>query len=276
MMQKNFRTLFNKRERIGFFERLITLNDRIDPLMERGVTIISPEFVSWHVNADLTLRTIFGKDSAEYNGVVKVSYKPKGKRYPRLSDYVDACHAGLTTARRNLKKATAEFAEAEFGGYADYYYPKNEYKNVFVIGDECELKNDIIRFAKENGLNPVSPEKDAVSGKTTEEKIDSMKRVEGAIFVFPAETNGKRTSISVNTLLETRYLTEKLGQDKIVGIVASGAITPPGKYDIIMENDIRRDKLLKIKLRLMSYKIEGVPLYIDEMFGSEKPESRDV
>lgn len=248
------------------YDKLKSIYDKIDVLIEKRVDSSSPEFQAWKVKAERFLIKKFGEKSFELDNF---------RSYPfslmcfsintSNNEFVKACADDL----QSIKAIFSEYLQdLEVNESEDATLSEQDklycYNKIFIVhGHNGELKETVARLIERQGINPVILHEQVNLGATIIEKIEKNSDVHAAICLFTADDigrlNGKvkeNRRARQNVVFETGYFMGKLGRTNTI-IVSENDIEIPSDLQGIVYVDTNEWKFKILKeLKGIGYNID--------------------
>lgn len=247
------------------YDKLKSIVNEIDPLINQQVSAGSPEFQAWKVKTERFLINEFGKDSYEYKQFKRYIFSLSiyGSGTPK-SEFVAAC-------RRDLLRVKAVFSEylkemdnddVEDDTCSHTY----DCSKVFIVhGHNGELRESVARILEKQGIKPIILFEQPNQGATIIEKLEKNNDVGAAICLFSADDVGMekgkpdedlKDRARQNVVFEAGLFIGKLGRNRVV-IIADKTIEMPSDLQGVVYTDTSNWTFEVLKeLKAMGYSID--------------------
>jgi len=245
------------------YERLKSIIDEVDVLIDKKVSSSDPEFEAWQTKTERFLISKFGQDSIEHKKFNDTSFSLRLFTLDTPhSDFVDACIRGLRTTKAILLTYLEEIEE--ISAPQNNTIVNDTYEKIFIVhGHDGELKQEVARIIEKQGVDAIILSEQANRGRTIIEKFEDYSDVSGAICLFTADDFGRakkdvtdNTRARQNVVLETGYFMGKLGRDH-VAILADQGIEMPSDLSGVVYTDTANWQFDLLKeLSAMGYKVD--------------------
>lgn len=245
------------------YEKLKSIIDDIDALIESKVTLSSPEFKAWHLKTERFLTRYFGDNSLEHKKFKDTKFTltfvfgstPK-------SEFIEKCKTDLISTKAMFQTYLEEMEE-------DINQNQTTQRNlgfdkVFIVhGHDGELKQAVARLVEKQNLTAVILSEQANRGKTIIEKFEEHSDVGGAICLFTADDFGHAKSepddqprARQNVVFEAGYFMGKLGRDKVIIIAENGVELPSDMQGIVYTDKNNWELDVLKELRATGYTVD--------------------
>ena len=244
-------------------EKLNTIIQQAEELLQKDVTNSSPEFEAWNMKAERFLIHQFGEKSHEYKSFKEINFGCfviSGSN--AHNQWVKACHDGVRSAIAILNVYLEDFDEVNNSDKKTLQ--ANSYDRVFIVhGHDGELKHSVARIIEKQGIDAVILLEQVNRGKTIIEKLEGNSDVGGAVCLFTADDVGRENSESHNSLrarqnvvLEAGYFLGKLGREHVVFLAYNWIEMPSDLSGIVYTSTNNWQFDLLKELKAMGYKID--------------------
>lgn len=213
------------------YEKIKSLYEQIDELINCNITSQSSEFEIWHNSCIRVLTKTFGENSIELKSFKKIQFC--SLFFDNQQDLI-RCKEGLKTAKGLLAEILEDF-EQEDSSASTNTTPINN--NVFIVhGHQCDLKYQISNLLRKIGLNPIILHEQPDSGITIIEKLEEYSsKACAAVILFTPDDFGnvkneeeRKARARQNVVFEAGYFMGLLGRNKTVIIISDDSIELPG------------------------------------------------
>ena len=241
------------------YQKLKELSDRVDFLIENGVTDDSPDFEGWHFEVERFLKKVYGDSSEELGRFTNIRFFPTSWGLESEETCRAFCKQGLQTAKAYFAVYLKEMLEEHIektGRWSDLTMPipintevgvktMNVQDNkIFIVhGHNEALKQEVARMVEKQGLEAIILSEQANRGKTIIEKFEEHSDVGAAICLFTGDDYGKAkdaTSENLrarqNVVFEAGYFMGKLGRENVI-IVADKNLELPSDMQGVVYTD---------------------------------------
>lgn len=250
------------------FEKLKSLIEEIDVLIQRAVTSHSPEFIAWKTKTGRFLSNKYGQDSFEFTQFSKTSFSlgVYAGGTPR-SEFVRACKNGLTSTKAVLSSYLDDIADEQMDTASiaiQQVQPPGTYQSVFIVhGHATGLKEAVARMLERQGINAIILQEQVNAGATIIEKFEANSDVDAAICLFTADdvgglaTSEKRDKRArQNVVLETGFFIGKLGRKRVI-IIKDPDIEIPSDLDGVVSTKSSNWKISVLQdLKYIGYNVD--------------------
>lgn len=242
------------------YQKLKELSDRVDFLIENGVTDDSPDFEGWHFEVERFLKKVYGDSSEELGRFTNIRFFPTSWELESEETCRAFCKQGLQTAKAYFAVYLKEMLEehiAKTGMWSDLTMPipintevgvktMNVQDNkIFIVhGHNEALKQEVARMVEKQGLEAIILSEQANRGKTIIEKFEEHSDVGAAICLFTGDDHGKAkdaTSENLrarqNVVFEAGYFMGKLGRENVVLIANPDIEIPSDLKGVVYTNE---------------------------------------
>lgn len=247
------------------YQKLKELSDRVDFLIENGVTDDSPDFEGWHFEVERFLKKVYGDSSEELGRFTNIRFFPTSWGVESEETCRAFCKQGLQTAKAYFAVYLKEMLEEHIektGIWSDLTMPipintevgvktMNVQDNkIFIVhGHNEALKQEVARMVEKQGLEAIILSEQANRGKTIIEKFEEHSDVGAAICLFTGDDYGKAkdaTSENLrarqNVVFEAGYFMGKLGRGNVI-IVADKDLELPSDMQGVVYTDSKNWKI---------------------------------
>lgn len=251
------------------YEKLKSIIDEIDNLIEHHVRASVPTFEAWRTKTERFLIKKYGKDSLEHKKFLDTNFSPliwSGEDEAediRIS--IQWCADGLRSCRAIFKTYLEDIAEE----VEDIPLPDTNAKpismdKIFIVhGHNDELKESVARIIEKQDIDAIILSEKANQGRTIIEKFEDYSDVGGAICLFTADDVGKakseseeKTRARQNVVLETGYFMGKLGRNRVVILADKGIEIPSDLSGVVYTDTSNWQFDLLKELSAMGYKVD--------------------
>ena len=248
------------------YEKLKTIIDEIDDLINHQVRSSTPEFKTWHTKAERFLIKKYGEESAEHKKFRNTYFAPMVlTAYDEERKFIKSCCDGLRGCKAVFKVYLEEITEEiETIPQSNVIIrPQNMDKIFIVHGHNGELKQSVARIIEKQGIEAIILSEQVNQGRTIIEKFESYGDVGGAICLFTSDDIGKAKQESENkyrarqnVVLETGYFMGKLGRDHVVILADDGIEMPSDLSGVVYTNTSNWQIDLLRELKSIGYTID--------------------
>lgn len=247
------------------YEKLRSIIDEIDVLIERHVSKRAPAFQAWYTDVERFLTKKYGRDSIEVKSFTGTKFDLQW--YFDDSEPIRKCREGLDTTKLTFETYLKEMQEEP--ECAPKIQQSITYDKVFVVhGHDGELKESVARIIEKQGIEAIILSEKANQGRTIIEKFEDYSDVGGAICLFTADDVGNvKTATDYNprarqnVVFETGFFMGKLGRDHIV-ILADKSVEMPSDLSGVLYTDAASWQFELIReLNAMGYAVDANKLF---------------
>lgn len=201
------------------YEKLESLYDEIDILIEKRVRASSSEFIAWKYELDRFLINHYGRDSYEYDKVRKQKFSLRSFDNPDAL-FIQKCREGLEVTKILLKEYLNEFKQEKSSKLGS----ETINNKVFIVhGHDGELQQSVARVLEKQDIKPIILSEQVNNGNSIIEKIESYCDVNAAVVLFTKDDMGKSKSAETynyrarqNVVFEAGYFIAKLGRSRVI------------------------------------------------------------
>lgn len=255
------------------YEKLKSIIDEIDTLINMNVRASDPEFQAWKTKAERFLIRNYGEKNLEHNKFLKTRFSPViwsgSDPDDENKNAIKICCDGLRSCKAVFSTYLDDFADKSEADLCGHSTNSADMNKIFVVhGHDGELKQSVARIIEKQGIDAVILSEQANQGRTIIEKFEDYSDVSGAICLFTADDFGRdkkdssdNTRARQNVVLETGYFMGKLGRDHVV-ILADKGIEMPSDLSGVVYTGTESWKIDLLKeLKAMGYTVDFNKLF---------------
>lgn len=247
------------------FNKLKSIVEEIDSLIDQQVSAGSPAFQAWKVKTERFLLSEYGNDSYEYKQFrhyhFSLSIYTSGT--PQ-SEFVAACQRDLLRVKAVFSEYLKDMDSCETT--ENTCQVPDDYTKVFIVhGHNGELRESIARMLEKQGIKPIILFEQPNQGATIIEKLETNNDSGAAICLFTADDvgsdkdkvdKGLMNRARQNVVFETGLFIGKLGRNRVV-IIADKTIEMPSDLQGVVYTDKNNWTLDVLKeLKAIGYSID--------------------
>lgn len=256
------------------YEKLKSIIDETDTLINMNVRASDPAFQAWKTKAERFLIRNYGEKNLEHNKFLKTRFSPViwsgSDPDDENKNAIKICCDGLRSCKAIFSTYLDDFAdESEADLCGAHTTNSADMNKIFIVhGHDGELKQSVARIIEKQGIDAVILSEQANKGRTIIEKFEDYSDVSGAICLFTADDFGRakkdssdNTRARQNVVLETGYFMGKLGRDHVV-ILADDGIEMPSDLSGVVYTSTESWKFDLLKeLKAMGYTVDFNKLF---------------
>lgn len=255
-------------------EKLKSIIDEIDNLLNHRVRSSAPAFKSWYTKAERFLIRVYGEKSHEHQEFLDTSFTPM---VFALTDETENVRLEISRCSEGLRSCKAVFGvyleemaeESQVDSKTSISQRSLDVGKVFIVhGHDGALQQSVARIIEKQGIEAIILSEQANRGCTIIEKFENYADVGGAICLFTSDDLGRakkdtddKPRARQNVVLETGYFMGKLGRDHVVLLADDGVEMPSDLSGVVYTNTGDwKIELLK-ELRAMGYTVDFNKLF---------------
>lgn len=267
------------------YQKLEELSDRVDVLIENGVTDDSPDFEGWHFEVERFLKKVYGDSSEELGRFTNIRFFPTSLGMESEETCRAFCKQGLQTAKAYFAVYLKEMLEEHIektGMWSDLTLPipinsevevktmnVQDNNKIFIVhGHNEALKQEVARLVEKQGLEAIILSEQANRGKTIIEKFEEHSDVGAAICLFTGDDYGRAkdaTSENLrarqNVVFEAGFFMGKLGRGNVILIASPDIENPSDLQGVVYTNkDMWQTDVLR-ELKAIGYNVDFNKLF---------------
>lgn len=238
-------------------EKLRSLIEKADELIDRYVDSSDPDFCAWKDQTGRLLVKHFGAQSLEVKNFGEFSFSLCACTTSTPdSAWNDACVGDLKRVKAILRGYLEEMEEEP--NMAGKRRSVDSHKVFVVHGHDAALKLDVARLMEKIGIKSVILSEQPNCGSTIIEKIEKNSKVGAAICLFTADDECKDGAKRArqNVVLETGYFWGKLGRDRVVILADKGVELPSDMQGVVYADTANWQFSVCTELKQMGYDID--------------------
>ena len=250
------------------YQKLKSIIDEIDVLIEKRVTSDSPEFEAWKTKAQRFLIKQFGENSLEYRKLSNTHFSLMVYTLSTThAEFVRACKEGLLSTKAVFQTYLEEMSNDNI--IEEQTIVNADYSKIFIVhGHDGELKQAVARIIERQGIEAIILSEQANKGRTIIEKFEDYSDVSGAICLFTSDDYGRAKADKTdnararqNVVLETGYFMGKLGRDHVVLLADKGIEMPSDLSGVVYTDTARWEIDLLKELKAIGYNVDFNKLF---------------